>query len=290
MSADHFDHWRRRLAGEDVGCKDGEPQAGYYRKGVTPVAIWRDEGGALVALDGTRELTDHLAICRLWDFCHAQPISYELYSAVADDGKAWPDMHPAVAAAPAEPVGGFDALAAEVARLAGEAAALTKAGAATAADQADRAAHLAEALTKLEKQAEAERKAEKAPHEAAAKAVDQRWTPVRDRAADAKRSLKSVVIEPWLKAKVKAETEARARVGDAPAEPIKASTRGGRVALRTVRVTTVTDVRRALRWFADRNEDVPDAFVDLIGRFAKGFHEVGVEVPGTETTVQQRAA
>jgi hypothetical protein len=286
----HFDHWQRRMAGEDVGCKDGEPQAGYYRNRTDPVAIWFDDAaGALVAVVGTREITDHTAICRLWDFCHAQPIAYEVYVAVAERGEPWPDQHPAVVKA--EAVTGYDALAAEVERLFGEASVLIEAGAATTADQADRAAHLTDALSKLEKQADTDRRAEKKPHEDAAKAVDQRWFPVRDRAAEAKRSLKGVVIEPWLKAKARAEAEARAKVGDlAVGEPVKASTRGGRVALRSVRVTTVTDIRLALRWFAERNEDVPEALVEVVQRLAKGFAEVDVVVPGTETRVEQKAA
>lgn len=315
--ADHFDHWRRRLAGEEIGCRDGEPQCGYYRKGVTPVAIWM-EGAELVALDGQREIIDQTRIAELWGFCHAQPITYELYVAVNERGEAWPDHHPAVvSAAQAAPPSGFDAMRERIEAMAAEADALVKAGAAKTEDESNRAAHLAQTLGGLEAQSDKDRAAEKKPHDDAAKAVQTKWRPIIDRAAEAKTALKRKVVEPFLTAKARAEAEARqkalreaqeaaAQATDADtkaqaevalhqaeratAAPVKAATRGGRVALRSVQVTTVTDIRAALRWFADRNEDVPAIIVEAVQKLAKGFAEMGTTVPGTTTTTEQRAA
>lgn len=318
MSKD-FAHWQRRMAGEDVGCKDGDPQPGYYRRGTTPVAIWWDDyAQALVALDGAREVTDQTSICRLWDFCHAQPVSYEIYTAVAERGEAWPDHHPVVAAAAQDgPATGFDAVAARINALAAEADTLVAAGAAKTEDENNRAAHLAQTIGSLETQADKDRAAEKKPHDDAARAVQAKWVPIVDKASLAKVALKRRVIEPFLNAKRQAEIDARtaalkaaqdaaATAADADtraraevalqqaqrtaAEPVKASSRGGRVALRTVHVTTVTDIRAALRWFAERNEDVPGPLADIVQRLAKGFAEMGTTVAGTVTNTEQRAA
>lgn len=110
-----FDRWRARLAGEKVVTyvQPDLDDEGYYRKpitepklaangqrngqkriiGWTPVAYF-DDRGQLCGAIGDRDMTaDEVKDDGLWSWVVQNPISYELYCAVAERGEAWPDLN-----------------------------------------------------------------------------------------------------------------------------------------------------------------------------------------------------
>ena len=281
-----FDDWARRLEGEDVGCEDGKPQSGYYRGSADqPVAIWRN-GDRFVAKVGLRTITDDLRVLEVWERCHARPVSYEDWQAVAEREEPWPDKHPVVSEMPRRLPTAFELLRADIERLVSEAERMALPAADE--DEAARAGDLASKLGDLEKKADAQRRDAKKPHEEAGKAVDAQWRPIVEAASNAKRNLKARVVEPFLKAKAEAARTAAAAVG--ADHDGKAKTKGGRVALRRHVVVTVESPAEALRWFASLN-DVPRDLVDAAETVARRMANAGVtNIPGVVITVEQRAA
>jgi hypothetical protein len=112
---DYYANWKARLAGQTVKTFL-QPQledAGYYRLPITnrkpngqtditgwvPVAMWVDGGeltGLVGAGDDIRDMSsDQLCGEQFWSWICRNPITHEIYKAVAEDGKPWPDS-PAV--------------------------------------------------------------------------------------------------------------------------------------------------------------------------------------------------
>jgi hypothetical protein len=108
---DYYANWKARLAGSAVKTYL-QPQledAGYYRLPITnrkangqtdvtgwvPVAMWVDGGelcGLVGAGDDIRDMTsEQLCGEQFWSWICRNPISYELYKAVAEDSQPWPD-------------------------------------------------------------------------------------------------------------------------------------------------------------------------------------------------------
>jgi hypothetical protein len=108
---DYYANWKARLAGTAVKTYL-QPQledAGYYRQpivrklpngqtetlGWVPVALWVENAelfGLIGVGDDMRELRDdELAGEQLWSWICRNPISYEVYKAVAENGEPWPD-------------------------------------------------------------------------------------------------------------------------------------------------------------------------------------------------------
>lgn len=295
VPSDQYNHWRRRLAGEDLGCEEAKPESGFYRIRNRPVAIWRDSQGVLIAKDGERTLLDELPILQLWGYCHMAPISHEQYRA-AMAGEPWPDQHPDVVdRLHNRPPEGYELIRADIEDYCRSAQQLVAAGAAKSEDEAARADDLQAKLAELEKLADATRKAEKAPHEEAARSVDLRWNPVRDAARQAKRDIKSAVIEPWLLAKAAAERKALAEAAAAtnsapPAGPVKASTKTGRVALRSSRVARIDDPALFITYLAAMDAPPPE-LIEAAQRIANRMAAAGIkDMPGVEVTSQQKAA
>jgi hypothetical protein len=306
---DQYDFWRRRMAGEVVPIHDGEPQAGFYRLRTKdgnwqPVAYWFGKDGALRCRVGSRDIDEQTAAER-WPHASKNPIPHEVYKAVIN-GELWPDQHEGVArdrinsdAAPADD--SFDALKDRIEDLARDAQSLIDAGAAADQSAADRASDLANRLAELQKKADAARAAEKKPHDEAAAAVQAKWKPLLG-TADIYRRIKEAVITPFLRAEAAkqraAEEAARkaaeeaAKAGQPIPEPAaqraapKAGSGGRRsVALRTVKVVTITDRKAVLAFF----EDNP-IITEALQKMAERATAAGVNVPGVTVTEEQRAA
>lgn len=306
---DQYDFWRRRMAGEVVPIHDGEPQAGFYRLKTKdgnwqPVAYWFGKDGALRCRVGGRDIDEQTASER-WPWASKSPISHEVYKAVVS-GELWPDQHESVSrdrinstGAPADD--SFDGLKDRIEDLARDAEALINAGAATDQAAADRASDLANRLAELQKQADTARAAEKKPHDDAAAAVQAKWKPLLG-VADVYRRIKSAVITPFLVAEDQkrraAEADARKAAEEAAkaGQPIPESTTqraapkagsGGRrsVALRTVKVVTITDRAAVLKFF-ENNPLITEA----LQKMAEKVVAAGAEVPGVTVTEEQRAA
>lgn len=202
--------WQEALKGNFGPMHEGEPQQGFYRtrfKGGRwePVAIWVDEDtGNWVAYRAGREVDPGEA----WNFCRTHPITREAYDR-AMDGNGFEDEPPL--ATIGDNSGSDDPFEAIAQELAGEkelAEEFLRSPVKTQAD-ADKAGIWAKRLSDLAKRADTLRVAEKEPHLAASRAVDDKWRAPVGEAKDLSVALKHHV-EPFLIAK-KREEEARAR-------------------------------------------------------------------------------
>ena len=218
---DRWSWWQAALAGNIGPIHDGDPQQGYYRvrrKGEPwePVAIWQDETtGAWLAYRGGRE-ADAGAI---WTWVCRNPISHDAYEKAMAGGGF--DDEPARApgighnAAEADP---FDVLRIEYEGEAEQALEFLKSEVKTQAD-ADRAGIWSKRLSDISKRADGVRVAEKEPHLAASRAVDDRW---RNLVADPKELAGKLKrhVETFLIAQKRAE-EARAAAQRAEADRLR---------------------------------------------------------------------
>jgi len=293
---DQYDFWRRRLAGEQLPIHDGEYQAGFYRMKSRdgthhPVAYWFAKDGTIRCRIGNKDVNEQTAAER-WMWASKWPITHELYKAVIA-GDPWPDQHPLVTMSNnAPPDDSFEALSVAIGDMSREAAALIHKGAAQDQDAADRAADLAGLLADFQKRAEAARVVEKKPHDEAAKAVQQKWSPIIESAEIFKR-LKNAVIAPFLTKKQQAEREAReaaAKAGQPAPEPVrgsttKAGTRGRAVALRTQKQVVIEDRAAVLAYFADG-----DSMTAFLQDMAEKAVRAGVTPKGVKVTETQVAA
>lgn len=305
---DQYDFWRRRMAGEVVPIHDGEPQAGFYRTKTKdgtwhPVAYWFGRDGALRCRVADRDINEQMAAER-WPHISKNPITHEVYKAVLA-GEPWPDQHEGVIRDRANSTGSedensFDGLRDRIEDLARDAEKLIEAGAAPDQAAADRASDLANRLAELQKTADAARASEKKPLDEQVAAVQAKWKPLLG-AADIYKRIKSAVITPFLvaeAAKQRAAQEAAQKAAEEAAragQPIfetqtraapKAGSGGRRsVALRTVKVVTISDRAAVLAFFAE-NELV----TEVLQKLAEKVTAAGVTVPGATITEEQRAA
>ncbi|WP_146140148.1 hypothetical protein [Alsobacter soli] len=249
-----------------------------------PVAIWKDSDGQLKALrDGAP-----VDAQEVWTWCCQHPVSYETYVAVAEQGQPWPDEVPAGIghnSGAADPVAGLDQSVTELREAA--TAFLESATPITSKAQADKAANFAERFAALEKEAEEARTREKRPILEEGRAIDARWRPVIERAAESKKELKKA-LEPYLLAE---RERLAAEAGPGPLPPVRAGSAGRRVGLRTVRRLVVRDrealvcaYRRDARLWA--HPQVESALRDL----AEADLRAGRAVKGVELTDEQVAA
>ncbi|ANW00664.1 hypothetical protein [Bradyrhizobium icense] len=309
IPTDQYDFWRRRMAGEVVPIHDGEPQAGFYRLKTRdgewqPVAYWFGKEGDLRCRIGGKDVNEQIANER-WLWASKAPITHEVYKAVIA-GEPWPDQHEAVIRDRANSTGAadensFDGLKDRIEDLARDAQKLIEAGPAEDQSAADRASDLANRLSELQKTADAARAAEKKPHDEAAAAVQAKWKPLLG-TADIYRRIKEAVITPFLVGEEKkrrlAEAEARrkaeeaAKAGQPIPEPAqqraapKAGSGGRRsVALRTIKVVTITDRKAVLDFFAENPQ-----ITEVLQKLAEKVAAAGGTVPGVSITEEQRAA
>lgn len=211
--------WRTALklkqAGKDIPTVVAEdvPQRGFYRsrrKGgpYEPVSIWY-VGDELFCFIGTERQEDAFAR-KVWTYISRQPITHEVYTAVADEGKPWPDIDPTVAEQQRTSVGGNNPPT-DPAELLKEQIESATAGAERykeiASDaEAATAQTLRSRLLELYNSADGEREKQKRPHLDAGVAIDAKWMPMVRSAklfADAIRTALSV----WETAKLRKQRE-----------------------------------------------------------------------------------
>jgi hypothetical protein len=305
-----YDFWNRRLAGEVIPINDSNPQSGFYRlksrDGVSyPCAYWFTPAGQLRCRIGHKDVDEQTANER-WPWASKAPISHEVYKSVIA-GNPWPDQHEGVIRDRANSNNApddqsFEGLKDRIEDLARDAQALIDAGPAPDQSAADRASDLANRLAELQKQADAARAAEKRPFDEAALAVQAKWKPLLG-AADIYRRIKAAVITPFLvaedakrraaEAAQRKAAEEAAKAGTPMPEPAtmqrnapKAGSNGRRsVALRTVKVVTISDREALLTFFADN-----DQVTELLQKLAEKATAAGVKVPGVTVTEEMRAA
>lgn len=279
--------WRAACESEIGPIHENAPECGYYRKksksgSPEPVAIFK-EGDKLIALigrDGREVQADEI-----WTWVATNPVTYEAYDAYMN-GEPWADeIAPMGNNAPeseAEADEIENAIAAALAELAKP-----------VSDQAhaDRLAAHRERLSGLYKAQEAKRKAEKEPHDAAAKAVQAKYVPVLDKIEAAGVKIRNALTAYLCKAEAEKQAQAAAAIqaGETVTpESVKVKAGGTTAratALRTVKTAVVTDYAAALAHFANSPE-----VVEAVNKLASRAAKAGVPVPGVQIKDEKVAA
>jgi hypothetical protein len=165
---------------------------------------------------------------------------------------------------------------------------------------ADRCANYADALSDLEKKAEAFRTAEKKPVLDQGRAIDARWKPIVTAADEAKRVCKKA-IEPFLIAEterlerefmeqLKAENGDVSLLGLASLTA-KAGTFGRTISLRRVRKVVVSDRTALINHYHRDPRFLNDESVQkLLVKLAEHDLQAGRSVPGVTVTEEKVAA
>lgn len=310
---DDYKFWRHSLIGELLPNGDGEIQKGYYRckRRGRPVdsciAIWIDKAGNWrVTMDG--EDVDPESIKPWWNHFKEHPITHFEYGERLRTG-IWSNTSEVLLGHNSAPADDSpEAIKDRLDDLVREAKRMIEAGGATDKNTADQASDVANALGELETKSDKLRVAEKEPHLEAGRAVDRKWMPLRDLAAEFKTRLKAVVVTPFLKAQA-AEVEERRRKAEAAAKeaaqkiaeetgvdpasvqvhvPDIRNTAGSSkrsTGLRTVKIAKVTDWVALLTHLKD-----VEAIQAAAQKIANASAKTGIALPGTEIIEDQRAA
>jgi hypothetical protein len=309
---DEFQFWRDAVAGKPVVINEGAPQSGYYKTRTrkdgpwAPVAIWTVNGKQVCRVGN--EQRDPASV---WVFCAGHPVSKDAAKHAFETG-TWPGDAPEIGHN-----SGDLSLAEQITEYASMALAWLKKTGIKDKVTADTAANYRAKLNELKKEADNARTTEKAPHMAAAKAVDDKWrVPIAEATAaaeDIRAALTQFMVaeEKRLRAEQdaqrKAEEEriARERAEKMASDPIAAMTdpepelpmapepvkvqaggqRGRRTGLRTVKKVRITDYQAAAAHFA-ANEEIKVVLDKLTSRLVLA----GANVPFAETYDEKVAA
>lgn len=211
---------RKAMAEQGIGFDQNEPISGYFRHAETkggplaPLAIFRDEGGALNVWWGDTKLHgEEIRVDRFWPWCAWKPVPFDWYCAKLD-GKEWPDIHVLAD----EPLDGIEEIAGrlneqapgpghnsgatvdEVMALAekiSEARAGVKQYATITSDeQRAQSQTLRSDLLKLSGEADKKRDSLKRPHMEAIRDIDGKWMPLVKSAKDGADTIK-LAQEAW---------------------------------------------------------------------------------------------
>jgi hypothetical protein len=296
-----YNYWYSALAGYNPPVNQNEPMSGFYRmKSGAPVAIWYEEGEAMIMVgDKMVQPDDHE---ETWTRCCMRPVTEEQYKTVTEGG-VWHDMDTTVAETLGDNIRDADDAEA-IAELI-----KTLAAAAEAYDQieddetAAKAQSLRSRALEVKGKADKVREAHKKPHLEAGKMVDKLWMPMVKSADDIVIRLRKA-MEKWETTKLverrkKEAEEAAARAAAAPKEldmsgpdqpePEPAEKRGirggyGRAAsVGTKKVVTGISDRQAL---FDHLWPDPELMA-LMNRMAQRQVDAGLTVPGV--TIEEQA-
>ena len=306
MNTRTWDYWRATLAGKPQPIHEDQPQIGYYRtkggKGrhPEPVAIYEADG-ELVALRGAAPADPF----EVWTWVCQNPISYEVYQAVAERGEPWPDMDQTVAAQIGNNNPPTDE--AELIREQIEAASagVKEYAKITDDETAAKAQSLRSRLLELKGQAEKAHKAEKEPHLKAGREVDGKWLPVAKDAAGAADKIRAALTA-YENEKLRIERERQAAIQEAarkaqeagrvapapepapapaPSAPIKGAY-GRAASVRVVKLATVVD-QDALYVALRDNAEVRELLAKLA---QKVVDNTGITPPGVSIEEVRKVA
>ncbi len=314
---DQFQWWRDALAGNVGAIEEPKPRSGYFKLrdkagAWQPVAIWERDGELVCRVGSeTRNAAD------VWTWCAKNPVAKDAAKQAFDTG-SWPGDVPTAGSNSAAMT-----LPEEIDDAATHALAWLQKNGITDKTAADTAANWRARLLDLSKQADKQREIEKRPHDEAAKAVQAKWKPSVETAADAANRLRDALTA-WMRAeeaKARAEADAKRKmaeeaaakaraIADAakadaaarnmppPPEPVDVALpfddpvkiqaggqRGRKTGLRTITKYVVNDYAAALAHVKD-HPDVRAAVEKVAAAQAK----TGVAVPGVETVQEQVAA
>lgn len=306
--------WKMALKGDfPYAMQDGAFECGFWRTKnrdgrKVPVAIWKDEDGEFCIKVG-HEIVDPEKFTGRWNFCWQDPITHGTYLHWMEHGE-WPGDIPHEIGHN-QPPDEFQMLQEDIESAAEDALRwLESVGELEKNEDADKCANWRDALKKRAKKAEALRKDEKQPHMDAAKAVDQKFKPVIERAeatakklADALTRLGRRKQEAERKrleeerrkaeeARKKAEAENAPPPEPAPEpEPPRPVQFGGqtgrKTGMKTRHIAEIQDYRKALDHFAD-HPDIKAALNKLCQAEARS--RTRKPIPGVEYREEQYAA
>jgi hypothetical protein len=289
-----------RLPSDNNPISEGFPQAGYYwvrqawmenGKKVygprLPIAIWMDEEGWTVEPHQYPSGTA-FTVEDIWIWASRNPISYQVYCDVAENGQPWPDE----VAAKSNTAGMTDAerLRALYNDLLEQSTAwlkTLKGGKASTQVEADKAINFANGFAALAKEAKQIHDAEKAPNLAEAKEIDGKYLPVKKDADAKSKSIKQVSDQYILaethrrEAQAAAENARRAANSEPPvvAEPVKVGSGPRRSSIREGTVYDIADLKVLAAWIADLNPSDLE-FVKCVHAIGTRQANVGIKVPG----------
>ncbi|RJP45479.1 hypothetical protein C4587_00865 [Candidatus Parcubacteria bacterium] len=320
--SDIWEFWRRSLLGEKPETTPGTPHAGFYRdRSSRAVAIWKDGEQWVCSVTSGYCPRHKDEIDELFGFVCRAPITRELFMHIKNGG-GWPEdvqIPERGAGDNSQSLPPHELLAAQINDMIDEARKwLASIGGKIATQEhADKAANFAGAFGELEKEADKARKNEKEPHDKAAKAVQAKWLPVIELAAEKKSWLKKEFEKFALAEKRRREEEARrlaeeqrkaaeeaaraaAENGEPPPQPeaieepapvknVAAGTRGTRVALKT-RVDYVVIDLPAFAAHLAALENPPPEFLEACRKIANRLGAAGANPPGVEKRVTEFAA
>lgn len=317
--SDQFEWWRNALAGNAGPISDGNPQPGYYRLRQSrdgpwlPVAIWYKGDDLVCRVAG--EQRDPLDV---WTWCAKNPVAKDAARHAFETG-SWPGDVPSIG-----DNSGMLSIPEEIDDVVQQASDWLRKTPIADKTAADTAANWRVKLLDLSKQADAQRAAEKKPHDDAAKAIQAKWKPFIDVATDVANKLRDALTAYMRaeEAKLRAEQEAKRKAAEEIArkqreqaeaarreaeannlppppepediplpldvEPVRVQAggqRGRKTGLRTITVYEVTDYAAALAHVSD-HPDVRAA----VEKVCKAMAKAGAKVPGVETREEKVAA
>lgn len=287
MTNNPYAFWRAVLAGENPPISEGDLQPGFYRwrrKGrrSRPIAIWHSEPAGLTVKMGERAAPTDMH-GEIWLSCCQHPISKEAYDKAVANGCVFAGEEVAIEGHNNPPADDADTIADQieaVEKLIADLEINNESSADTAGNLTDRARQLA-------KHADEQRKAEKRPHDEAAKAVQAKWSPIIDRANAAAKAIKAK-LTPWLREQEKRAKEAAATSETAkPAEPARVggTLSGKRTSLRTTRSGTITDQDA----FYQAMRDTPEVR-ECLQKLANKLARANAQTPGLHIAEERNAA
>lgn len=222
----NFYPWREALrTGNSVEWDGKTPAAGYYKRRSRntdrsirhdAIGFWQEDNGDWFCNVNAGYQPRHFdEIVAAFAGVTSSPIEYDLFMSIINGGQ-WPDEPAKIEIAP--DLAPHEAAAAEL-KAQQDAAKewLTSLGRKpTNQQEADKAANYAEAFSKIEKNADKSRVAEKEPFLEAGRAVDARYKPITEAAATAKKWMKGIAEE-YVKAEAARRAE-EARIANEKAQ------------------------------------------------------------------------
>jgi len=318
MTANSYDYWNAKLDGENPDPPPDRTQlpCGFWRlNNDIPLAVWIDDSGARVALQGRRSMSP-MAMERMAEMGgFGKAVTEEDYRRAVVDGY-WPGDPPRPQLGDNLPDDPNEVLILEIAGEIETATEFLKTPITTQED-ADKAAVWARRIGVLVTKADDARQEQKRPHLEASRAVDEHWRPTITAGGRIVTLLKHHVF-PWLQKKKQEELDRAAAAAEAAArlreqakrteeadreaaaalkdeadvlekeaEPgqITAGRKNYKVALRTVTVARIVDYDKA--YTALKNHDDMKVFVQQL---ADRFCRAKLPLDGVEYVKEERAA
>jgi len=270
--------------------KDRETRAAVW----VPVAIYTAPDGSAVCRDGNREIRDRDVVDEVLGQCCRNPIPYELYVAVTEQGAAWPDQPPEAAKAEQDftrdIVSEEDQLRDEATR---ELERFKQEIANGVTDEnADKVGNWMQRAAQRLKTLDAQRAAEKKPHDDAAKAIQAKWKPILEIWEQFSKLGKPLVTR-HLTEKQRRIDEQRAKetLGLAQPDlgaqdrPQTASIGGGtgrKMSLATRKVAVIKDPRAFADYLLSLNQGPHPDVLETLQKVANRIVSAGASAPGIE--------